>query len=321
MKAALAKSLARRGAAFAGITTAYRLCDGAGDQLPGLYIDRYGPAAVVNVYEDAHLSHAAVTEVCAIVLNELQSDGLASVYVKSFVRDRSRLGGRAEEEAHQPTPRVGPPQPEALVIEEHGRKFEVRLWDGLSTGLFLDHREHRRALAERGARRVLNLFAYTCGFSVPLAAAGSSVVNVDVSSRYLDWGRRNHALNSLDAADVRYKKMDALAYLAYAARHPDLRFDLIVADPPTFGSAGRRRGIKAWSATRDYQELLVAAANVLAPGGAVFAATNSRTLATGDAFRQMVRSTIGRPRWEELPPWPADIRERGRVTAALFTVG
>lgn len=320
MKAALATSLARREAALTGATTAYRLCDGAGDHLPGLYIDRYGPAAVVSVYEDARLGRDAVTDLCHEVLEALAPAGLQSVYVKSFARDRSRMGGRAGAEAQTPEPRAGQAQPETLVIEEHGRKFEVRLWDGLSTGLFLEHREHRRVLAERGARHVLNLFSYTCGFSVPLAGAGASVVNVDVSQRYLDWGRRNHALNGLEAADVRYKRLDAMAYLAYAARHPELRFDLIVADPPTFGTADRRRGLKAWSVTKDYQKLLVDAASVLAPGGAIFAATNSRTLAAGDVLRQMIRSALGRPRWQKLPPWPPDIRERGRVAAALFTI-
>jgi 23S rRNA (cytosine1962-C5)-methyltransferase len=325
VKAALVESLAKRGNTFEGVTTAYRLCDGAGDRLPGLYIDRYGPAAIVSVYEDARLDHDAVTDVCETVLHTLLASGLESVYVKSFVKDRSRLGGRVPSEASDPAPRSGRAQPESIVIDEHDVRFEVRLWDGLSTGLFLDHREHRRDLAQRGARRVLNLFAYTCGFSVPLAAAGASVTNVDVSARYLDWGRRNHGLNDVGSdsrgagAIVRYQRMDAMAYLAYAARHAEQRYDLIVIDPPTFGAADRRRGVAAWSVTKDYPSLLAAAAEVLEPGGSIFAATNARALAGGSVLRQLIESAVGRPRWETLPPWPPDIRERGRVAAALFT--
>ena len=60
-----------------------------------------------------------------------------------------------------------------------------------------------------------------------------------------------------------------MAYLNYAERHPDVRFDLVIVDPPTFGAADARRNIKAWQATRDYPRLLQAATRVLMPGGQV----------------------------------------------------
>jgi 23S rRNA (cytosine1962-C5)-methyltransferase len=282
-----------------------------------VYVDRYGPAAVLSVYADAGLGDQAISGAAATVLELLQPSGLEAVYVKPLARDRSRLGGRAPEESYSPTPRAGLPQPDALVVQEHGLQYEVRLYDGFSTGLFLEHRDHRHTLARLGRTRVLNLFAYTCGFSVPLAAAGAHVTNVDVSARYLDWGRRNHALNGLDEVRVRYARMDAMAYLGYAARHVEERFDLVVLDPPTFGAADRRRGIKSWKATRDYPALLAAAARVLTPGGLIFAATNSRDLAAPGVFRRMLADVLGALNWEPLPPWPADVRERGRVAAAM----
>jgi len=153
---------------------------------------------------------------------------------------------------------------------------------------------------------------------VPLAAGGAHVTNVDVSARYLDWGRRNHVLNGLDASRVRYSRMDAAAYLHYAARHADERFDLIVLDPPTFGAANPRRGVKSWKATSGYPALLAAVARVLTPGGLIFAATNTRELAADGALRRLVETSMGRVRWEPLPPWPEDVRERGRVAAVLF---
>jgi 23S rRNA (cytosine1962-C5)-methyltransferase len=318
LAAALARSFARRGADITGVTTAYRLCDGAGDDLPGVYVDRYGPAAVLSVHDDAGLTRQAVSTAAADVLELLRPSGLEAVYVKPLAKDRSRLGGRAPEEAYSPGPRAGRPQPDALVVDEHGLRFEVRLYDGFSTGLFLEHRDHRFALARLGRARVLNLFAYTCAFSVPLVAAGAFVTNVDVSARYLDWGRRNHALNDLDAVRVRFARMDAMAYLAYAVRHVEERFDLVVLDPPTFGAADRRRGVGSWKATRDYPALLAAAARVLLPGGLIFAATNSRDLAAPGVFRRMIAGAMGALHWESLPPWPADVRERGRVAAAMF---
>ncbi len=315
---AFARACARRASVVdAPHLTAYRLFDGAGDGFAGIYVDRYGPAAVLSVHDDSGWTDQAISEAARGVLAALAPAGLEAVYVKHFTRDRSRLGGRAPAEATSPVPRAGVAQPEALVVEEHGVRYEVRLHDGFSTGLFLDHREHRRALAERGVARALNLFAYTCAFSVPLAASGANVTNVDVSARYLEWGRRNHALNGLDAAPVRYARMDSLAYLNYAARHPDERFDLVILDPPTFGAADGRRGVKPWKATTGYPKLLAAAARVLTPDGRIFAATNTRELADAAAFRRMVESSLGDVAWDRLPPWPPDVRERGRVAAVL----
>jgi 23S rRNA (cytosine1962-C5)-methyltransferase len=314
-----ARACARRTSMVSeSVVTAYRLFDGAGDGTPGVYVDRYGPAAVLIVHDDSGWGDAVVSDAARSVLDTLAPEGLEAVYVKPFIRDRSRLGGRAPEEATSPTPRAGAPQPESLIVEEHGVRYEVRLYDGFSTGLFLDHRDHRRALAEHGAARVLNLFAYTCAFSVPLAASGAQVTNVDVSARYLEWGRRNHALNGLEAAPVRYARMDSLAYLHYAARHPDERFDLVILDPPTFGAGDSCRGIKPWKATTGYPPLLAAAARALTPRGRIFAATNTRELADGVTLRHMVESSLGRVAWERLPPWPVDVRERGRVAAVLF---
>ena len=298
--------------------TAYRLFDGAGDGVPGVYVDRYGPAAVLSVHADTGWDDAAISEAAGAVVDALAPTGLEAVYVKHFIRDRSRLGGRAPEEATSPTPRAGLPQPETLVVEEQGVRYEVRLYDGFSTGLFLDHRDHRRALAERGAARVLNLFAYTCAFSVPLAASGAHVTNVDLSARYLEWGRRNHALNGLESAALRYVRMDALKYLDYAARHPGERFDLVILDPPTFGAGDKRRGRKPWKATTGYPALLAAAARVLTAQGRIFAATNTRELAEASTLKSMVETSLGRVAWERLPPWPVDVRERGRVAAVLF---
>lgn len=306
--------------------SAYRLVDGLGDDLPGLTLDRYGPAAVLNVYEDAGLREDAVTALAALTLDVLSPAGVESVYVKRFVRDRSRLGGQAPDETRVALPRAGRPQPEALTVREYDTRFEVRLYDGFSTGLFLEHRDHRLALAQLKPARALNLFAYTCAFAVPLVAAGALVANVDVSSRYLEWGKRNLALNDLPADRARYHRMDALAFLAWAAKRAEERFDLVILDPPTFASGDARRGRKPWKATTDYPALVQAAAAVLSPSGRIFAASNTRELAEPGVLQQLVTDALadrgGRrvPRWETLPPWPVDVREPGRVAAVLFSL-
>jgi 23S rRNA G2069 N7-methylase RlmK/C1962 C5-methylase RlmI len=217
------------------------------------------------------------------------------------------------------TPRAGVAQPDAITVDEYGSRFEVRPHDGLSTGLFLDHREHRQALAARRPLRALNLFAYTCTFGIPLARAGAHVTNVDVSGRYLDWGRRNLALNGLAADAMRFLRRDAVAYLAAAARKADERYDLVIVDPPTFGAADRRRGIAAWRAVSDYPAVVRAAVDVLAPDGLVFAATNTRELAGPGALSALIATALGRaPAWQALPPWPPDVTATDRVAALLF---
>ena len=299
--------------------TAYRVVDGAGDGLPGVAVDRYGPCAVLSVGEDAAWPDAAVTQAAAQTLDLLGPDGVAAVYVKRFARDRSRLGGRMPDEVRAPIPRAGVTLPAAIVVEEYGVRFEVRPYDGLSTGLFLEHRDHRRALADRRPTRVLNLFAYTCGFAMPLAHRGAEVTNVDVSSRYLDWGRRNLALNDLPPASMRFLRRDAMTYLAAAARKPEERFDLVILDPPTFGAADRQRGVAAWRAVTHYPALVRAAVGVLARGGLIFAATNARELAARDALPRLITSALDRePAWQPLPPWPLDVTEPDRVAAVLF---
>jgi len=220
--------------------TAYRVLDGRGDGLPGVYLDRYGPAAVLSVHEDARLSNAAITTAAQSTLEVLGPAGIEAVYVKPFARDRSRLSGRAPEESRAATPRVGRRQPESLVVREYASRFEVRLYDGHSTGLFLDHRDHRRALSQRRPPRVLNLFAYTCAFAVPLATAGARVTNVDVSARYLEWGKRNFRLNDLDPDKHEFLYGDALNWLGRLARKIAFKVQhaLFLIEARSFGQLG-----------------------------------------------------------------------------------
>jgi 23S rRNA (cytosine1962-C5)-methyltransferase len=216
---------------------------------------------------------------------------------------------------------AGETLPMPLTVRENGLRYEVRLDEGFSTGLFLDQRENRRALMQ-GARgiRALNLFAHTCSFGVALAAAGAATANVDVSRRYLDWGRRNYALNGLDPETHRFHAMDAFRYLDWAAGR-GLRHDLLILDPPTFSTGTKRRGVPPFSAERDYARLVEAALPLLAPGGRIFAATNAASLCRKGALRERILRALGRaPEWLPLPGAPPDFRGEGAPVsvAALF---
>ena len=67
------------------------------------------------------------------------------------------------------------------------------------TGLFLDHRPIRLKMGQQTAGKTfLNLFAYTCSASVHAALGGAiETVSVDLSNTYLNWGKRNFALNGI----------------------------------------------------------------------------------------------------------------------------
>ena len=104
---------------------------------------------------------------------------------------------------------------EFFMVLEYGIKFKVNLLDYLDTGLFLDHRETRQLVAARAKeKRLLNLFAYTCSFSVHAAAAGAIFTkSVDMSNTYTDWGRDNFILNSLPLKNNPIVRADCLKFL------------------------------------------------------------------------------------------------------------
>ena len=98
---------------------------------------------------------------------------LAGVYMMSHPKQSNTLVDPHNEDARAARPVRGEPAETPLVIWESGLAFRVRLGDGLKTGIFLDQRENRRSVRElRRGKRVLNLFAYTCGFTVAAAAGG-----------------------------------------------------------------------------------------------------------------------------------------------------
>ncbi len=120
------------------------------------------------------------------------------------------------------------------TIQEGELKFHISLGRARNTGLFLDMKNGRRWVQDHSNnRRILNLFAYTCGFSVAaMAGRAQAVVNVDMSSPALSIGRENHRLNQHDLHNLRFEKLDIFkSFGRLAKRGP---FDLLICDPPTF---------------------------------------------------------------------------------------
>lgn len=259
----IAGALARRDALW-GVSDAFRLVDDAADGIDGIKVERFGDWGVVETYD------VAAYERRHDVANALVELGARGVYLK--VRERRGAPSNDIEQLAPTAPIAGSQAPESFVIVEHGRRHEVRLGDGLSTGLFVDQRENRVRVSELAqGRRVLNLFCYTGSFTVAAAAGGAaSSVSVDLAARALKRVAGNLELNRLSGAH-RLIREDVLRWLPRALRRGD-RYDLIVVDPPSFA----RRGKNTFSVERDLGKLVGDALRLLDPRGVLLAVINHR---------------------------------------------
>jgi 23S rRNA (guanine2445-N2)-methyltransferase / 23S rRNA (guanine2069-N7)-methyltransferase len=164
---------------------------------------------------------------------------------------------------------------EFIVVHESGLEFLVNFTDYLDTGLFLDHRLTRQRLrAMAKGKRFLNLFAYTGSASVYAASGGAlSTTTVDMSNTYIDWAKRNMAINHFAGPEHVFERDDVLNWLhEQSARTPRRQFDLIFVDPPTFSRSKRMED--SFEVQRDHVKLLESVATLLAPGGAIVFSNN-----------------------------------------------
>ena len=163
-----------------------------------------------------------------------------------------------------------------MFTQETGNIFEVDMGSYLDTGIFLDHRVTREMVGEMAdGKRFLNLFSYTGTCTVHAAVGGAaSTLTVDLSQTYLNWARRNMALNGCDGSEHRFERADVLQWMVRAVKG-DERFDLIFVDPPTFSNS-KAMGKNTWSVQRDHVKLLSHVARLLAPGGVAVFSCNLR---------------------------------------------
>jgi 23S rRNA (cytosine1962-C5)-methyltransferase len=169
--------------------------------------------------------------------------------------------------------------PEPHVVTEQGASFRVHVLKGQNHGLFLDMAEGRRWVRELAQAqpqlKVLNLFAYTCAFSVVALQAGAKqVVNVDMSHGAMAIGQQNHQLNGLNtgASFLAHDIFKTWGKISHSGP-----YDLIVVDPPSY-----QKG--SFIATKDYARLMRRLPELLMPGGQALLCLNAPEL--GLAFLQ-----------------------------------
>lgn len=254
-------------------TSAYRWIFGEGDGLPGVTVDLYGKWAVVAIYADG------LDTVARWVVDALRQ----TTELQGIVRRRRDGDERLEL-------LFGREPPQKLVVEEHGVRLAVDLHVGQKTGLFLDHRENRRFLASLApGRRVLNLFAYTGGFSIHAALAGAThVTSVDVAAGALEAARDSFRLNGIDADSHDFVVADVFEFLEQA-RGEARQWDLVICDPPSF--ARNKQQLKA--AIKAYTRLNAAGLRVSTLGG-LYAAASCTSQVSPEAFRQALAASAMR---------------------------
>jgi 23S rRNA (cytosine1962-C5)-methyltransferase len=252
--------------------TCYRLYEKDIPDQP-LIVDWYDGAAVCWAFERTRNETPADEEAWIANVTAAIQQGLGLPAEQVFMKRRFRQQDRQEGDGqyHKLDSRSV-----VTVVLEHGLKFEVNLSDYVDTGLFLDHRPTRKRVGEEAlGKRVLNLFAYTGAFTVHARAGrAAATTTVDLSNTYLDWARRNLALNGfLDDAKHRIEKADCLAWLEGAPGRGE-HYDLIICDPPTFSNSTAMKA--PFRVDHDHPWIIGQCARLLAPGGVLYFSTNFR---------------------------------------------
>jgi 23S rRNA (cytosine1962-C5)-methyltransferase len=167
--------------------------------------------------------------------------------------------------------------PEPHVVTENGCRFRVHVLKGQNHGLFLDMAQGREWVrtfvrnygADQPRLKVLNLFAYTCAFSVVAMQAGAKqVVNVDMSHGAMAIGQQNHALNGITTGAT-FLMHDIFKTWGKITRSGP--YSLVIVDPPSY-----QKG--SFVATKDYARLMRRLPELLAPGGYALLCLNAPEL-------------------------------------------
>ncbi len=253
-------------------TTAWRVINSEGDELPGLVVDIYGDILVAQVLTAGMSRHS-----------NLWLDALESIFSPVAILERGERARResvAEEGTGSRLLR-GSLKPGPCLIHEHGLVYEMDPEVGQKTGFYLDQRDNRRAVRmHAGGRRVLNLFGYTGAFSVSAGAGGAGhVVHVESSAPARELARRNWAHNGLPKERFETSGEDAFRFL----RNVRESYDLIVLDPPPF--ARDRRSLDR--ALRAYKDLNLWVLCRAKPGALVWSFSCSQHV-SHDLFQKVV---------------------------------
>ncbi|WP_277962157.1 class I SAM-dependent methyltransferase [Pseudomonas sp. RIT-To-2] len=202
---------------------------------------------------------------------------------------------------------------DSWLIDEDGLRYQLDLGRKQNIGLFLDMRYGRQWVREQAAgKRVLNLFAYTCGFSLAAIAGGAEhVVNLDMARAALSRGRDNHRHNGHDLDRVSFLGHELFKSWGKVKRGGP--YDLVIIDPPSF-----QKG--SFVLTQDYRKVLRKLPELLTEGGVVLACVNDPAVGSDFLIRSMAEEAPGlafQCRLDNPPEFP-DAEAEGGLKALVF---
>jgi 23S rRNA (cytosine1962-C5)-methyltransferase len=241
-------------------TDAYRLVHGEADLLPGLVIDHYDSAIVLQTLDQGMDRAKPLIVEC-----------IRELLPASCIVARNDVAVRAHESLPLETEVLWGDPAERTLIHMNGLSLEVDLLKGPKTGVFLDERENYLAAVRHARGRALDCFTSTGGFALHLAPHCESVEAVDSSAAALAIAARNASGNN--RANIHFQEADVFDYLAaQAAAHR--RFSTVVLDPPAFAKS--RSALEG--AARGYREINRRALELLEPGGVLVTCSCSHHL-------------------------------------------
>lgn len=252
-------------------TNVFRWVNAEGDGLPGLIVDYYDGAAVVQMhsigmYKSLEAIKAALLKVGGKKIHTIYNKSKSTLPDKPGIDNRFGfiLGDKVKGE-----------------VLENGSTFGVNWTEGQKTGFFIDQRENRRMLGDLSkGRKVLNMFGYTGGFSVYAMKGGAELVHtVDSSGKAIDLTRENVEMNFPGSTLHEAYAVDAFSYF----REIKDQYDLIILDPPAFA---KHHNVLS-NALQGYKRLNQRAFEVIAPGGIIFTFSCSQAVSK-ENFRKSV---------------------------------
>jgi len=207
--------------------------------------------------------------------------------------------------------------PEDLHVIENGMKLKLNLLSNKNSGYFPDMKNGRAFVrANAKEKHVLNLFSYTCAFSVAAKLGGAkSVVNVDMSKGALKTGMANHSLNNLDPKGVSFLPYNILKSFSSLKRKGP--YDMIIIDPPSF-----QRG--SFEATKDYEKLIKKLPQIASENCTLLACLNSPELESDfiiSMIKEWAPSFQFEKRLENLPEFASANEQRSLKNLVFKRVG
>ena len=273
-------ALRRRQKLFSG-EESYRVVFGEADGLPGLVIDKYSDALVVQV------STAGMHVRLGEILGALPDAGLAPrVVVLRADTPMAELEGFSGENRVL-TGEVASP----VRIEQDGLLFDVDVMEGQKTGFYLDQRENRRsACGVLEGPRVLDCFCYTGAFSLYAAKSGATeVFGIDASARAIEMARHHAELNSLGSV-CRFEAADVFEKLVELVQKGE-KFDNVILDPPALVKS--KRHLKQGEAA--YEKINNLAMKLLLPDGILISCSCSYHISR-ESFQQILSAAANKAR-------------------------